>query len=51
VSGTPVYTNRSTKYRQGNCQHLGDGRPVLVVGERQPDGRVRADRIDINEKD
>jgi hypothetical protein len=51
VSGTAVYTNRSTKYRQGNCRHLDVRRPVSVVGERQPDGRLRDDRIDVNERD
>jgi hypothetical protein len=46
-----VFADPSTKYRKGNCQHLKAHRRVIVAGERQPDGRVRAQQIDIEEKD
>jgi len=50
VSGTQVYTTPNTKYREGNCKHVEEGRRLIVVGERQPDQRVRAERIDIKQK-
>jgi hypothetical protein len=50
VIGTRVYTTQSTQYRAGNCKHVEEGRRVVVVGERQPDQRVRAERIDLKQK-
>jgi hypothetical protein len=50
LNGTTVYTDEATGYRQGNCHHVENGRRVYVLGERQPDGRVRAKRVDIKEK-
>jgi hypothetical protein len=51
LSGTSVFADASTKYRKGNCQHLEAHQRVIVAGERQPDGRVRAQQIDFEEKD
>jgi Domain of unknown function (DUF5666) len=51
IGGTTVFADESTRYREGNCKHVEEGRRVVVVGQRQPDGRVRAERIDIKEKD
>jgi hypothetical protein len=47
VSGTRVVTTASTKYRGGNCRHIAEGTRVFVVGERQSDGSVRAEGIDL----
>jgi hypothetical protein len=50
VNGTSVYADASTEYREGNCTHVDEGRRVIVIGQRQSDGRVRAQRIDIKQK-
>jgi hypothetical protein len=51
LNGTTVYTDASTHYRAGNCKHIESGRRVVVAGQRQGDGRVRAERIDIEKND
>ena len=50
ISSTTVFTDRQTKYREGNCKHVEPGRRVFVVGDRQADERVKAERIDIKQK-
>ncbi|MGE0704303.1 MAG: BACON domain-containing carbohydrate-binding protein, partial [Vicinamibacterales bacterium] len=51
VDGTSVWTDQATQYRKGNCRHLEGAQRVIVIGERQDDGRVRAERIDLEERD
>jgi len=51
LDGTPVYTDDSTRYRAGNCKHLESGQRVVVTGQRQRDGRVKAEQIDIEKHD
>ena len=50
VTGTAVYADRSTQYREGECKHVEEGRRVIVVGQRQADSRIRAERIDIKQR-
>ena len=47
VSGVTVDTDGSTKYRGGNCKQVDDGHPIGVTGRRQPNGRVRAEQVDL----
>jgi hypothetical protein len=51
ISGTTVYADQSTTYREGNCKHVEEGSRLVVVGQREADGRVRAERIDIKKRD
>ena len=50
VSGSMVYADGGTQYRQGNCKHVEEGQRVVVVGQRKSDGRVSAERIDLKPK-
>jgi len=51
LSGATIFTDASTEYHGGNCKDVEEGRRVIAVGQRQSDGRVRAQRIDIKKKD
>ena len=51
IAGASVFGDASTEYRAGNCRHIEEGRRVMVVGVRQADSRVRAERIDIKPRD
>ena len=51
ISGMTISADGSTEYRAGNCKHVEEGLRVLVVGHRQSEGRVRAERIDLKPKD
>ena len=51
VTGTAVYADQSTQFREGNCKHIEEGQRVIVVGERQADSRIRAERIDLKPRD
>jgi Domain of unknown function (DUF5666) len=51
VSGTTISADGSTEYRAGNCGKVEEGLRVLVVGYRQSEAHVRAQRIDLKPKD
>jgi hypothetical protein len=51
ISGITISADGSTEYRAGNCKKVEEGLRVLVVGHRQSDGHVRAERIDLRPKD
>ena len=51
LNGVTVVANASTEYRGGNCQHVENQRLVAVVGILGPDGKVRAERIEIKARD
>jgi hypothetical protein len=51
IIGMTISADGSTEYRAGNCKHVEEGLRVLVVGHRQSNGRVRAERIDLKPKD
>lgn len=51
VNGEHVFSDGSTQFREGHCKHVEEGRRVLVVGEREADNRVRAQRIDLRQRD
>jgi hypothetical protein len=51
VAGTVVVTNSATRYREGNCRRVDNRSRVTVVGLRQGDGRVMAERIDLDDDD
>ena len=51
IRGMTIAADGSTEYRGGNCKHVEEGLRVLVVGHRQSDGRVHAERIDLKPKD
>jgi len=51
AGGATVFADESTKYRAGNCKHLEEGQRITVVGQRQSDGRIHAERIDIERHD
>jgi hypothetical protein len=46
-----VYADQSTDYRRGGCSHLRNRSSVEVRGQRYSDGRVRAERITIEDRD
>jgi hypothetical protein len=51
LEGYAVYTDSSTDYRRGDCQHVEERGSVEVRGQRYSDGRVRAERITVDRKD
>ena len=50
VDGYTVYADDSTDYRRGDCTHLRDRSAVEVRGQRYSDGRVRAERITVEDR-
>jgi hypothetical protein len=51
VDRTVVVANAATRYSDGSCRRLDDKGRVTVVGVRQADGRVTAERIDLDDDD
>jgi hypothetical protein len=51
LRGASVYTDGSTHFRKGDCKHMEPGRRVTVKGKRQADGRVKAERIELDRHD
>jgi hypothetical protein len=49
LRGYDVYTTSSTRYDDGQCRHLRNGREVEVRGMLMSDGRVRADRVEVDD--
>jgi hypothetical protein len=47
VSGSRVVTDKSTDYKKSDCKDVRADRSVTVEGNRQPDGTVRATRIEV----
>ena len=47
LQGTPVTTNKDTKFRRGSCDDLESGDRVEVKGRRQPDGSVLAKELEL----
>jgi Domain of unknown function (DUF5666) len=47
LQGRIVYSDRSTEFRKSRCGDLANGQDVKVKGQRYSDGRVRADRIEV----
>ena len=50
LSGSSVYADGATQYRDGNCKKMEEGQHVAVSGQRKSDGRVSAERIDLKPK-
>jgi hypothetical protein len=49
LRGYDVYTTSSTRYDDGECPDLRNGDEVEVRGTLMSDGRVRADRVEIDD--
>jgi len=48
INRTHVTTDGATDYRGGSCRDLKNKKKIAVTGVRQPNGTVRATRIDLN---
>ena len=49
VRAQDVYTTSSTRYDDGRCGDLRNGQSVEIRGTLMSDGRVRADRVEIDD--
>jgi hypothetical protein len=49
IRGTTVTTSSSTRFDDGKCTDIRNGRTVEVRGRRQDDGSVAADRVEIDD--
>jgi hypothetical protein len=49
IRGTTVIADNSTRYDDGSCSSLRNGRKVEVTGRELPDGTVRAEEIEIDD--
>jgi hypothetical protein len=49
VRGFTVYTSAATKFSDGRCQDVKNGRSVEVKGRTQADGRVLAEEVEIDD--
>jgi hypothetical protein len=49
VRGQSIYTTSETRYDDGRCQRLRNGRDVEIRGTLMSDGRVRADEVEIDD--
>jgi Domain of unknown function (DUF5666) len=49
LRGVDVFTTGDTRFSDGRCQNLKDGESVDVKGRRQPDGRVFALEVEIDD--
>jgi len=50
VSGRAVETDRSTKFRRGDCSDIRPGAEVKVKGKRTGDGPIVADEVEIKSR-
>jgi hypothetical protein len=50
VNGASIFTDGSTTFKHGPCSQLGNGDRVEVRGTQQADGRVRASKVDRENK-
>jgi Domain of unknown function (DUF5666) len=48
AGGMRVVGDGSTDYKKSDCRDLRNGRDVSIKGVTQPDGSVRADRIEVD---
>ncbi|CAN5632498.1 hypothetical protein BH23ACI1_BH23ACI1_05500 [soil metagenome] len=48
LRGLAVYTTSATRYDDKRCEDIRNGREVEIRGTLMSDGRVRADRVEID---
>jgi hypothetical protein len=46
IAGTTLVTDRRTNFKQMSCAALGTGQSVVARGKRQPNGEIRATKIE-----
>jgi hypothetical protein len=51
VRGSNVYTSSATQFEDGGCKDVKNGKRVDVRGRRMADGRVHADRVELEDDD